>query len=165
MIIKIGKFDFEYEFSTKKPAINNFSYKYSFLSNFHPCKIIDYGNNVWRTAEHLYQASKTRNADEKALILNAETPSKAKRLGRKVTLIPEWDSVKDPIMYAVLFQKFIQNRDLADMLRDTGDTELIEGNYWHDNYWGACVCRMCKGVEKKNTLGRLLMVVRKSFSY
>ena len=42
-----------------------------------------------------------------------------------------------------------------DKLLDTGDTELIEGNNWHDTFWG-----VCKG-KGQNNLGKILMEVRK----
>lgn len=41
----------------------------------------------------------------------------------------------------------------------TGGQELIEGNRWHDTFWGRCVCERCKGTGQ-NWLGRLIMQVR-----
>ena len=62
-------------------------------------------------------------------------------------------------MKAGLQEKF-KNPVLAKKLIDTGDTELIEGNYWHDNFWGKCSCEKCKNKPKANTLGILLMDIR-----
>ena len=46
----------------------------------------------------------------------------------------------------------------------TGDAELIEGNTWHDNYWGVCSCSKCNG-RGKNRLGKLLMKVREELRH
>lgn len=50
--------------------------------------------------------------------------------------------------------KFESHPDLAEMLLDTGNTKLIEGNSWNDTYWGVC------GGRGKNHLGKILMGVR-----
>ena len=44
------------------------------------------------------------------------------------------------------------------MLIKTGNTELIEGNFWGDTFWG-----ICDGVGENN-LGKILMRVRKELS-
>jgi predicted NAD-dependent protein-ADP-ribosyltransferase YbiA (DUF1768 family) len=41
------------------------------------------------------------------------------------------------------------------MLIDTGDQELIEGNWWGDVIWGVC------NGKGENHLGKILMEVRK----
>ena len=63
-------------------------------------------------------------------------------------------------MSTTLFMKFGQNNDLREKLFKTGDLLLVEGNYWHDNYWGDCFCDKCKGRKGENFLGRILMNVR-----
>ena len=45
------------------------------------------------------------------------------------------------------------------MLLSTGDVAIIEGNYWHDNFYGQCTCEKCAG-KGKNKLGKLLMDIR-----
>ena len=45
------------------------------------------------------------------------------------------------------------------------DIMLIEGNYWHDNYWGNCLCPKCKEIEGQNQLGKILMKVRSTLSH
>lgn len=49
-----------------------------------------------------------------------------------------------------------------NFLLSTGDEYLIEGNFWHDNFWGDCRCRKCKDKEGENRLGLLTMKVRDS---
>ena len=43
---------------------------------------------------------------------------------------------------------------LRSLLLATGDAELIEGNWWHDQFWG-----VCNGVGQ-NQLGKILMAIR-----
>ena len=82
------------------------------------------------------------------------TSPEAKALGRKIELRPDWDSVKDIVMYDVCKLKFTTHTDLKEKLLSTGDAELIEGNYWGDVYWG-----VCNGIGK-NKLGKTLMRIR-----
>jgi ribA/ribD-fused uncharacterized protein len=117
---------------------------YSFLSNFYW--------NGW-TVEHHFQAAKTDDPTWASRILNAPSPNAAKKLGRKAPLRPTWDSEKVAVMLTLLRMKFL-DRGLAQKLLDTGDAELVEGNWWGDTFWG-----VSNGVGE-NHLGRLLMQVR-----
>lgn len=87
------------------------------------------------------------------------TPDESKHLGRKIKIKKDWDNIKDQIMYEIVKAKF-SNPFLAKKLINTGDEILCEGNYWHDNYWGACNCPNCKLLPRKNMLGQILMRVR-----
>ena len=133
--------------------IESFSGAHAFLSNFHPSPII-YSGTAFATAEHAFQASKTGNSTQREQIRNAKTPGEAKRLGKKVTLRPDWDSIRIKIMGEILRKKFAPGADLARQLSTTDDAELIEGNTWNDRFWG-----VCKG-EGKNNLGKILMQIR-----
>lgn len=82
------------------------------------------------------------------------TPAAAKRMGRKVVMRPDWDTVKFDIMLDLVRRKFLGHPDLREMLLATGDEQLIEGNYWGDRVWG-----VCDGTGE-NWLGRHLMTVR-----
>jgi ribA/ribD-fused uncharacterized protein len=93
------------------------------------------------------------NENEILEIRSALTPGKAKRLGRKVTLRANWELIKIDVMLDLVRQKF-QDPDLAWMLINTGDAELIEGNHWGDKFWGVC------NGEGENHLGKILMQVR-----
>lgn len=118
----------------------------SFLSNF-------YSHNGALTVEHFFQAAKTTDPGWNAEIMAAPTPAAAKKLGRRAPLRPDWDDVKIQVMLELLRTKF-SDPELAQMLLDTGDAELIEGNWWGDRFWG-----VSKG-SGENHLGRLLMQVR-----
>ena len=63
-------------------------------------------------------------------------------------------------MRNLVYMKFKQNADLANKLLATGDSELIEGNRWHDNVWGDCECSRCINRPGRNLLGKALMEVR-----
>lgn len=95
--------------------------------------------------------------------MSSGTPGIAKQRGRseKLPLRPDWDDVKDEIMLKLVRMKFT-TKHLAVRLIETEDAELIEGNNWHDNYWGSCRCSVCsyRG-SGSNKLGEILMVVRK----
>lgn len=142
--------------------INSFSGQYYFLSNFYPSCIYLKVQNDWiacRTVEHAFQASKTIYPRQQLEIISAETPGKAKRLGRQLILRNNWEDIKINIMRQLLMQKFA-DVDLRVKLLATGDEELVEGNYWHDNFYGDCRCEKCKNIQGKNILGTLLMEER-----
>lgn len=63
-------------------------------------------------------------------------------------------------MVEVLQEKF-RDPQLADLLVATHPKDLIEGNDWHDNYWGDCYRgdEHCTG-PGENMLGVLLMELR-----
>lgn len=92
------------------------------------------------------------------LIASADTPGKAKKLGRKVKQFDNFDFVKLDIMSAIIRLKFYGNEGLIKRLVETGDEQLIEGNYWGDTYWG-CVLRNGIWVGENN-LGKILMSTR-----
>ena len=133
-------------------TIDRFQGDYRWLSNFWPVEVSNCGR-MWPTTEHAYQAAKTLDPAEQEEIFNARTPGKARRLGQKVTLRPDWEDVKLRTMFQLLFQKF-QYPDLRERLICTGRHHLIEKNDWGDKYWG-----VCEG-EGENHLGRLLMDIR-----
>lgn len=147
--------------------IDKFEGEYRFLSNFSPHAVrgkwkpsgFDQGV-LWPTAEHAFQAAKTNDPKEKLKIAIASTPGKAKSLGQSVTLRPDWDKVKVDIMLQVVRAKFAQHDDIAAKLKATGNSPIVEGNMWHDNYWGSCTCHACIHIQGQNYLGRTLMLVR-----
>ena len=67
--------------------------------------------------------------------------------------------LKISLIRQFLLQKF-SNTKLRDKLLSSGDAILIEGNYWHDNFWGDCYCDRCSNIVGQNQLGKLLMKVR-----
>lgn len=138
--------------------IDSFMGEYRWLSNYHYCTIV-YDNITYPSTEHAYQALKSLNNKDRMRIAALPTPKEAKQAGFTVELRPNWDNIKLSIMEEVLRLKFA-HPDLKQKLLDTGDATLIEGNYWHDNFFGVCTCDNCKNKIKNNNLGKLLMEIR-----
>ena len=137
-----------------REVIDSFNGKYCWLSNFYmePCGT---------TNEHRYQAEKAKHHPElRTQILGANTPGLAKRLGRSVPCnMRWWQGVREKAMIRGLRVKF-SHPEMRDLLLGTGNAVIIEGNYWHDNYWGDCKCRKCRGNPGMNRLGTMLMQIR-----
>jgi N-glycosidase YbiA len=130
-----------------------FQGEHRFLSNFFPSEITHDGI-TYPTVEHAFQAAKTLDFHERWKIAHLKTPGQAKRAGRELTLRPDWDVVKRPIMLELVTLKYVRHRILRCHLLATGNAELIEGNTWGDTYWGKC-----RG-KGENHLGKLTMLVR-----
>jgi ribA/ribD-fused uncharacterized protein len=133
--------------------IDSFDKEYAFLSNFYPCVVECSQGIIYPTVEHAFQASKTMDMDDRLIIADTATPGQAKRMGRKVQLVDNWNLVRIRVMERLLRQKFKQER-FSSSLKLTKGHELIEGNHWNDTFWG-----VCRG-KGKNNLGKLLMAIR-----
>lgn len=140
-------------------TIPNFKESHRFLSNFWWAKV-KLDGIIYPSTEHAYQAAKTLVPAERDKIRLAKSFNEAKHLGYSVTLRPNWDKMKNEIMFDLVLQKFRNYPLLRASLLQTGDAELIEGNTWHDIYWGVCNCPDHKGVGE-NHLGKILMAARK----
>jgi ribA/ribD-fused uncharacterized protein len=140
--------------------IGTFTGAFRFLSNFWAEPGL--AERLWGypTMEHYYQAMKLTNLDHRAQIRalpgTHEGCKQAKRLGNQLFLRPGWDDMKFDVMRVGLEHKFTAGTELAERLLDTGNEELVEGNFWHDNIWGSCYCNRCKS-KGSNRLGKLLM--------
>jgi ribA/ribD-fused uncharacterized protein len=143
--------------------INKFEGRYSFLSNFYPAKIEHQGIE-YPTVEHYYMAMKSNDeqlingkyytvGDFREMMAKVESPGLAKKIGRMVKLRSDWDTYKFEVMNWAVREKF-KDANLAQMLLDTGDQELVEGNFWGDVIWGVC------DGKGQNHLGKILMQVR-----
>lgn len=143
-------------------AITEFQGEWRWLSNFWMCPV-PIGGIVYPSSEHAYQASKVLDMNARAKIADMATPGEAKRAGQVLTLRTDWERSKKRVMLLVVLAKFSNNHDLARQLAATGAAMLIEGNHWHDNFWGSCACRRCGQGDCNNGLnylGRILTMVR-----
>ena len=135
-----------------QPPIKGFFGEYRFLSNFWPANISILGI-PYMSVEAAYQASKTANIEIRKNFSHMD-PKRAKHMGRKVTLRPNWDDItKIESMELCLRAKF-NIPVLRDRLLSTGDADLIEDNNWGDQFWG-----VSKG-SGRNILGKLLVNIR-----
>jgi len=125
------------------------------FSNFAPCGI-DLDDARWPTVENYYQAQKFNDPELRKSIRKAEKPPIAKGLAdkNKAAIRPDWDAVKDDVMYRAVRRKFEQHPELKAMLLATGDEELIEAAPT-DTYWG--VGRDGTGLNK---LGKIIARIR-----
>ena len=142
-------------------TIENFFPKtpYFFLSNFYPASV-EYEGVTYMTVEHAYQAAKTEDPSIRMVVAACGSAAAAKKQGNAIALRPGWDQIKFDIMRELIDKKFPcddPNNALSKMLYETGwDTELIEGNYWHDLVWGQCFCPR-HNWDGANRLGGILM--------
>ncbi len=139
-------------------TINNFSKKYHFLSNYHKVPVY-YNGLTYKNSEAAYQAQKTLNPKIREKFTKLE-PHDSKMFGQTVDLRPDWEQIKIGIMAEVVHQKFKQNPKLIPKLLETKDEELLEGNTWHDNCFGDCICPKCENKKGGNFLGKILMSER-----
>jgi N-glycosidase YbiA len=131
--------------------IDSFNGIYRFLSNFYSCRIMFEGQR-YHSVEAAYQAAKTLDTDARQMFEDI-LPSEAKRMGKLLKLRSDWEDAKLGIMEQLVEQKF-QDPFLRSALLDTGEEELVEGNYWNDTFWGVC------NGSGANYLGQILMAVR-----
>lgn len=143
------------------PTIYEFQGDYRFLSNFYPAPIVVDGI-TYDTTEHFYQMHKFTQKWLLADIRTAPTPGQAKRIARQYSVLirEDWDEIKVRIMTIATMNKFWQHTALAVKLLQTGNAVLIEGNRWHDNFWGSCQCDKCTQIIGQNQLGLILRNVR-----
>lgn len=131
-------------------------------SNFHPC-LIYYEGRRFENSESAYQAGKFI-VEEFKTQFEKTTGGEAKALAAKLKSHKriDWHDISLSRMSEVIHAKFTQHKDLRIQLINTYPQEMIEGNWWHDNFWGVCSCgntSQCNG-NGRNWLGRILMAER-----
>lgn len=134
------------------PRIDKFDGQYHWLSNFHQ-EPVTVNGVVFKTSEHAYQALKAKTQEDFERVRSAKTPGEAKRLGRIIDIVDDWDQIKIDVMTVIIEAKFAKGH-LAQKLIDTAPMYLEEGNTWQDCFWGVC------GGKGENWLGKILMTVR-----
>lgn len=134
--------------------IKEFKNQYFFLSNFYEYPIY-YNKLVFCNAEAAFQAQKVINEKDQYKFINLNA-SQARKLGKTVQLRKDWEEKKDNVMYEIVKRKFTINKELQQKLLETKEEELVEGNWWHDTYWGVD----SKTGVGQNKLGKILMKVR-----
>ena len=140
-------------------VISNFRGRYFFLSNFYECRMA-YHSRTFSSSEAAFQSEKTFDEEKKNQFCQL-SPSWAKHFGNQLVIRPDWETVKVQIMREVVTAKFQQNLPLLALLLSTKPNTLIEGNTWHDQFWGATLNKG-KWVGA-NWLGRILMELRDNY--
>lgn len=136
--------------------INFVENRFHYLSPFsaHPVKI---WGETFSTVEHAYQASRIKPGPERDSIKNAPSPLDAWREGQKYKndpdlQVPNFD--KDAVMEELFRAKMLQHPDMAVILKESGDRELLK-IYDTDYYWGTG-----KDGSGENRMGKLWMKLR-----
>ena len=134
-----------------------FRNEFDFLSNFYHAPITitlrldkQTVQATFPTVENAFQAMKDLSRYKE---FQQITPGQAKRLGRKVSLRPDWETIKDNYMKRLVREKFRQHPDLLQRLKALNGL-IQEDNTWGDRYWG-----VCNGTGQ-NKLGKILMKIR-----
>lgn len=144
------------ELKNDATTLRRMSGEHAFLNSFHPASVAFEGA-LYLSVENAFQAAKTLDLAAREPF-QTTSPATAKRLGTRVALRPDWEAVKLDVMTELVAAKF-SDPELRARLLATAPRALIEGNWWHDNFWGACHCARC-GARGANHLGRILMAVR-----
>jgi len=145
----------------------------SCLSNWYPAPFVLDGQ-PYPTTEHHMMAEKARlfgDAATEGMILAAESPGKAKALGRRVAGFDDvlWTRHRFAIVVAGNLAKFQQNLSLRDYLLATGTKVLVEASPY-DPVWGIGLSMSDPAADDPhrwrglNLLGFALMEVRARLS-
>lgn len=135
--------------------ITEFKGDHNWLSNFVDVSIKLEGIG-YRSVEHAYMSAKSDNPEWKRICANPIFNAvEIKKAGRKVDLVPDWEERKMEVMRNCLWQKF-NTEPFRSLLISTGNTEIQEGNWWNDKFWGVCL----KTGKGENNLGKMIMQIR-----
>jgi len=119
------------------------------------------------TSEALYQALRFPHLPEiQQKIIEQKSPMAAKMVSKpyRKESRPDWDKVRNDIMYWCLRVKLAQNfYSFGKLLASTEDKDIVE-NSAKDKYWGAVIDKKNESLLIGiNALGRLLMLLRKKY--
>jgi len=123
---------------------------------------VEYEGLVYPSVENAYQAAKFDPSRRE--VFTSISARKAKKLGSKAELPPDWETKKVEVMEELVRQKFTRHPELRKRLLETGDAVLIEGTTWGDEFWGVNLEKPDPsspwGYRGRNLLGQILMKVR-----
>jgi ribA/ribD-fused uncharacterized protein len=144
-------------------VIDEFRGRWFFLSNFSECKI-EFQGIDYPTVEHYYVAMKSNSdqmingkyytsADFREMIAKIKEPAIVKKIGQQIKVRKDWSEKKLEFMNFAIREKF-KDENLAEKLKSTGNSLLVENNLWKDTFWGVF------NGKGENHLGKILMKVR-----
>ncbi len=131
----------------------------TFLSNYEQLQfpIIDENRFEYWNSEGYYMAQRTQSFAEKQYIATASLKGgQASRNARKLFTLEADEPQRAEYMLKAVRAKFASNTYLAKGLRLTGESEIIEKNYWGDTFFGVDD----KTLMGANILGKILMTIR-----
>ena len=156
-----------------KNNITAFYSRHSKLSNHFPCKFTT-GEGEFTSVEQYLMYQKAIHFGDNlsaSTIRQTDDPVTVKNLGKTIkNFKPEvWKGVREQYMQVGISAKFEQNLQLAQYLKETGDSTLVEANPF-DNYWGVGLSMSNEDVWIKtnwkgaNKLGQMLEELRESIT-
>lgn len=131
------------------------------LDNFYPEGYCSYEGLLYDNSEAAFQSAKLIDIQSRVKFTEMSA-AESKYIGKDKSLTKlrsDWNEVKDQVMYDIVNDKMQRNPEILRLLLSTGEATIIEGNYWHDNYWGV---DFHTGIGR-NQLGVTLMRLRKEF--
>ena len=140
--------------------IYEFRGNFNWLSNFYPCKVI-YKDNEFNSVEQAYMFAKNDTSGDWLNFCLNNSPAMCKAQSKLIKIRDDWDSVKLKIMEDLLFQKFNQE-PFKTKLIETGNRNIVEGNFWGDIFWG--VNLKVNPNYGENHLGRIIMKIREKIN-
>lgn len=141
--------------------INHFRDEYSWLSNMQLVDIKLRGR-VFPSVEHAYCSEKNNDAEWKDMCADRDLSSAGvKKMSKEIKLRDDWDDVKLLVMEHCLKLKFNQE-PFRTKLIETGNQNIVEGNYWNDLFWGVDI-KVTPNIGE-NHLGRLIMKIRNNLN-
>lgn len=142
----------------EEKAILEFKEEYRFLSNSYNSPVT-YKGLTFPNVEAAFRAQKCTDEEDKLKYTKADNPDFTDLMSKKTDSNTDIEPKNSHLMYEILLAKF-SNPELQQKLLSTGYDKLINGNTYHDNYWGNCTCKKCRDTEGSNRLGSNLMLVR-----
>ncbi len=139
------------------------------FSQWHPSPFTHNGTN-FANAEQWMMFRKATLFDDDLIaeqIMRTSSPAECKRLGRQIKDFDEnvWREHRLAIVTKGSLEKFRQNKDLKQILMNTGGRILVEATPY-DDIWGIAMAANARGVENPshwkglNLLGIALMTAR-----
>ncbi|WKZ26776.1 MAG: NADAR family protein [Candidatus Paceibacterota bacterium] len=139
---------------------------YFFTPAFHPldnfsAHVINIWDKEFSTAEHAFQWKKFSETDAEIAdkILEAKSPHLVKEISdaNKSNQPSDWHDRKVSVMEEILKAKAEQHKDVREILKKTGNKEIIE-NSPVDNFWG-----IGPEGDGENMVGKIWMKIRDDF--
>ena len=134
--------------------------QYAFLSNFELVDI-EFRGYIYPSVEHAYQSAKSDDTEWKRKCQDREIkPGKIKSSAKHITAVDGWNQLRLKVMKECIRKKF-QQEPYKQMLLDTGDKYIQEGNHWFDAFWGVRV----DNDKGQNHLGKIIMDIRDELKF
>lgn len=139
-------------------VFNDYSRDFSELGPYYPANFRDDDGAFWASVQHYLEAQKHPDPQLWKEIRDMPDPHALRSLTRKPrftkTACANWDTLRDAVMLRATRWKFAQDARCAQVLRSTGDRELLFNSPMSD-HWGSG-----DDGRGRNRLGEVLQQVR-----